>query len=725
MQAETLQRDLVLVGGGHAHVIALKMLAMNPVAGLRVTLVSLDSHSPYSGMLPGLVAGHYNFDDAHIDLVRLCGWAGARFIRARATGLDPDRRRVLLADREALAYDIVSLDTGSEPELDTIPGAREHAVPVKPVHNFWQRWLDQDQSGRQVVVGGGAGGVEIALAMAQAQRDKSVAVHIVCAGELLPGYNQRARRAAYAACAALGVECHEHRRVDRVSDGALHLSGEAPFPFDHLFWCTSAAPGKWLAGSGLRLDQAGFVAIRDTLQSESHDNVFAVGDVATQSNHPRPKAGVFAVRQGPVLAHNLAAYALGETLRDHHPQRRFLSLVSLGEQRAVADKGVFTASGGWVWRWKDSIDRQFMRRFSDLPPMPTRPGRELADSKVQAPCGGCGAKVGADALSAALSALAGRYPQLCPTPSEGDDGALLAVSADTAIVQSVDLLRELVSDPFQMGRITAQHALSDLFACGARPHSAQAMVILPFASDAIQRHDLQQLLGGALFEFARYHCRLLGGHSMQGPELNLGFVVNGELPANAAPLSKHTLRPGDRLILTRPLGTGVIFAAHMQHATDGHVVTQATEHLLGSNDRAGDIAREWPCTAATDITGFGLVGHLLEMLGAELTAVLNPHALPTLPGAMALLQQGFRGSAHPANLSRVQPALADEWNPQGAEVALMCDAQTGGGLLLGVAAEESDALLQHLREAGYGQASCIGEVRAREGSALVRAAAPV
>ena len=171
LTATEITRDLVLVGGGHAHALVLRMLAMDPVPGARLTLVSPASHTPYSGMLPGLVAGHYRFEDTHIDLARLCQWAGVRFLRDTVTALDPARRELHFAQRPPLGYDLLSLDIGSQPTLDVVPGAREYAVPVKPVAEFWQRWqagLGTHGGQRIAIVGGGAGGLELALAMAHA-----------------------------------------------------------------------------------------------------------------------------------------------------------------------------------------------------------------------------------------------------------------------------------------------------------------------------------------------------------------------------------------------------------------------------------------------------------------------------------------------------------------------------------------------------------------------------
>ncbi len=717
-------RDLVLVGGGHSHALALRMLAMKPIDGLRITLISPASHTPYSGMLPGLIAGHYTFEDAHIDLERLCRWAGVRFIVAEVTALNPAARTVAIAGRPPLAYDLLSIDIGSQPELDAVPGAREHAVPVKPVAGLWQRWraleagmAERAGAGdyRVSVVGGGAGGIEIAMAMSHRLAGRA-AIDLWCAApRILEGYNARARGAVEKALAAHNVTLHTAARVVGVEPGELAIEGGARARYDDLFWCTGAGAAPWLAASGLPVDARGFLAVRDTLQSTGDERVFGAGDCAAQLNHPRPKAGVFAVRQGPVLARNLRAAALGNPLREHRPQRRFLSLVSLGDRRAVADRGLFSASGAWVWRWKDRIDREFMTRFSDLPrSMPARAwGRlpELAGVGEQEACGGCGAKVGADILNAALAELAGRYPEHCV--NSGDDA--VAVSAGGALLQSVDVLRELVADPWHMGRIAANHALSDLYACGARPTSALAVVTLPFAASRIQLRDLTQLLGGALDVFRHVDCRLVGGHTMQGPELAVGFAVNGvAIAGDGAPLDKRGARVGDLLVLTRPLGTGVLFAAHMQLAVDGRHVHGALAQMHAGNGAAAELAVALGASACTDVTGFGLAGHLREMLGATLAARVDLAALPVLPGALAALSAGYRSTMHAANeqgaagSERVQGAVDDTLRD------LLYDPQTSGGLLIAIAPEHAGALLEALADADLTEAAVIGAVIERE-----------
>lgn len=725
VQAATeLRRDLVLVGGGHSHVLALRMLAMRPIEGVRITLVSPASHSPYSGMLPGLIAGHYNFEESHIDLARLCQWAGVRFITAQVNGLDPTLKRLSLIGRPPISYDVVSLDIGSQPELDSVPGAREYATPVKPVAGLWQRWQRMfervaqrgiDEDFRIAVVGGGAGSVELVLAMASCLKDKPARFDLWCAApEILPGHGARARRSVMSQLRRWDIQVHCNARITAVADGGLTFAdGRQEGVYDELFWCTGAAPAPWIAASGLTTDERGFLAVRDTLQAMQDDCIFGAGDIAVQVNHPRPKAGVYAVRQGPVLAHNLRAVLLEKTLREHRPQKRFLSLLSLGEKRATADRGAFSATGRWVWRWKDKIDREFMARFEGLPAGMGRDKQdrlpELQQASQQATCGGCGAKVGADALSAALAQLCLDFPQHCT--GAGDDAAVLATSPGTSVVQSLDVLRELVSDPWEMGRIAALHALSDLYACGARPVSALAAVTLPYASNVMLQRELEQVLAGALHEFAAVDCRLVGGHSMQGTELSLGFVVNGVPMAQSEELlPKVGAKPADQLVLSKALGTGALFAAHMQLAADGRDIRAATTAMLQGNGKASELAVSHGASACTDITGFGLLGHLLEMLAGKHGARLTVSQLPVLAGALQQVGAGIVSTMHAANERSGRGFLQPSTLADKSRVQMIFDPQTSGGLLIALPRERAQALCDALHNSGYAQACVIGEV---------------
>jgi selenide, water dikinase len=357
-------RDLVLVGGGHAHVHVLTSFARRPMPGVQVTLVARDVATPYSGMLPGFVAGRYGFEECHIDLAALTARTGANLVHAEAVGLDRNGRLVLLEGQSPLSYDVLSLDVGAAPDLAPIPGAAEHAVPVKPIAEFGQRWLAFLERARGpqriVVIGGGAGGVELALAIDH--RLAGATVLLATRDEVLEGHAASAKKKIRAILARRGIHLIEKDAAKRVEAGGVQLaSGERP-DADAVFIVTEAAAPRWLAETGLTLDPRGFVAVAATLRS-SDPAIFAAGDCATVLKHPRPKSGVFAVRQGPPLATNLRRVLSGEAPLPFVPQRQHLAIIGTGDGHALATRGAWSIEGRWVWWWKDHIDRRWMRRY--------------------------------------------------------------------------------------------------------------------------------------------------------------------------------------------------------------------------------------------------------------------------------------------------------------------------------------------------------------------------
>jgi len=378
-----MRKRLLLVGGGHAHLFVLEALRLQRDVWrerLEVTLLSRDLMTPYSGMLPGLVAGHYRSSECHVDLRPLANSAGVDLVQASVERIDLQRNAAIAQGRE-WRFDLVSLDIGSTPPLALVPGAAEHALGIKPIDVFLQQWqaLEHGSAALQrpihmVVVGGGAGGVEIALAMAHRLRTRRalVKLSLVTRAALLPSYPRRAAHLAARHLEAAGVALLTGSAVCSVTDGQLHFENGSTASFDRLVWATGAAAPPWLAQSGVATIKGGFVQINQHLQSVSHPQLFAAGDIAGNPDQPRPKAGVFAVRQGPVLAQNLLRQALGDALIAYRPQRDTLSLLTTGPQHAIACWHGLVWQGDWVWRWKDRIDRRFMRRFA-LPSQPADP----------------------------------------------------------------------------------------------------------------------------------------------------------------------------------------------------------------------------------------------------------------------------------------------------------------------------------------------------------------
>jgi selenide,water dikinase len=733
-------KDLVLVGGGHSHVTVLRRFGMRPLPGVRVTVIARERHAPYSGMLPGLIAGHYDFDDAHIDLGPLSRFAGARLIHAEVVGLDLAAKRVRCGGRPPIAYDVLAIDTGSTPAMEDVPGAADVVIPVKPIDRFLAHWealrarcLGSGADVHLGVVGGGAGGVELLLAVqhrlrtelaANGDRPERLHAHLVTdTPEILPTHNVGLRARFMRVLARRGVDVVVGARVVRVSPGCLHLADGVTLALDEILWVTAAGAPPWPRAAGLAVDDRGFIAVHPTLQSVSHPDVFASGDVAAVAAHPRPKSGVFAVRQGKPLERNLRRRLRGRALAPFTPQTRFLSLISTGDRVAVASRGGWAFGGRAVWWWKRWIDRRFVRRYTRLPAMPVPPGPRidpaLADDAVRADlatasmrCGGCAAKIGSDVLDRVLARVRAAPPAGVVVGLDApDDAAVIVPPPDRLLVQSVDFFRAFVDDPYVFGQIAANHALADVLAMGADPHTALAIVTVPFAPDAKVEELLTQVMAGAVTALGRDGAALVGGHSTEGSELALGFAVQGVVARDAV-LTKGGMRPGDRVLLTKALGTGALFAADMRAAAKGRWIGAALTAMVQSNrDGARCLARHG-ATAMTDVSGFGLIGHLVEMARASgVEVVLAPGAVPALPGALDVLARGLVSSLQRANL-RARHAVRALGAVDDPRIALLFDPQTAGGLLASVPPAHADACVAELRALGYAASAVIGTVRA-------------
>lgn len=764
-------RDLVLVGGGHSHVGVLRMFAMKPEPGVRITVICTDIDTPYSGMLPGYISGHYSFDEVHIDLGRLCAFAGARLYHDAVVGIDRKNQKVICQNRPPVAYDLLSINIGSTPQVQHIEGAPTLAVPVKPIAQFNQRWLALLDKARQwpshrgrmtiAVVGGGAGGVELLLSMQYRLRHELKAlgrspedlkfVLLTSGDTILPTHNPGVRARFAKVLQERNVEVHTHAEVVQVSPGCLHTRDGRTFDADETMWVTQAGGPAWLQSTGLALDDKGFILVHPQLQCLNDPLVFAAGDIASLMERPLEKAGVFAVRMAKPLAENLRRSLRGQKLLAYHPQRHWLALISTGNRYAVASRGPWGFGGDWVWRWKDRIDRQFMRRFTELPDMATEaPGTNLqtamrsmgqllkdiqaqgkapttrlsltseeslqAISAIAMRCGGCGAKVGANILSRALGSLQPvERPDVLIGLHSPDDAAVVRVPPGMAVVQTVDFFRAFIDDPYLFGKVAANHALGDIFAMGGEPQTATAVVTVPPGLESKVEDLLTQMMGGAIEVLNAAGCALVGGHTGEGAELALGFAINGLIDEKMdSVMRKGGMQPGNVLLLTKPMGTGTLFAAHARHAAKGRWIAAALQSMVQSNQQGAAILRTHGATACTDLTGFGLLGHLVEMTRPSgVDAELNMSTLPLLDGAVDCVKAGIVSSLQPANV-RLRRALrnADEFvsDPR---YPLLFDPQTAGGLLASVPAAQAAACVQALKAAGYAHTAIIGRITAQ------------
>lgn len=743
--ATPIVKHLVLVGGGHSHLAVLRSLGMAPVPGLAVTLITRDVLTPYSGSLPGFLAGFYRREDMHIDLRPLAQFAGARLIQEEVTHIDLDKRQILLQDRPAMDFDLLSLNTGSRPDALEIPGADSFATGIKPIDQFIDKWqnirsqaverlADKTASYSLVIVGGGPASVEFALAaQARVNKDLGLAVDspsrmritlVSADADVLSSHNAKVRRFARQELAKRGIELCLERRVSEFRQDAVICAGvEVGYSIDAdaSIYATGASLAGWIRDLGLKLSEDGFIEVNNSLQSTSHDFVFAAGDNATIRHAPRPKSGVYAVRQGKILATNLIHFARGKSLRHYRPQTHALALLSLSNGKALASRAGLFYQGRLAWWLKHRIDTAFLRKFQQLPAMQADfdLASGLVDSNTEQQlrkhalrCAGCGAKVASRVLDEVLQELdttqhpAGRAHKPEDASSiELDDGRLL--------LQSVDYLKAFTHDPWLFARIASNHCLSDIHAMGIRAHSCLVIAGVPPAIRRYSKSQLRELMQACQQVLEEEGCALLGGHSAETDTLQFGLCVNAFADPERL-LQKSGMQQGDALILTKPLGTGTLLAADMRLQAGHKWMQSAFVAMSQSNREAVDLLVTHGASSCTDITGFGLAGHLIEMLDGNSHVDIELSQIPVLPGALECLHQGITSSLHDENSQALQTMITGKLAHNDPRLQLLFDPQTAGGLLFSLPSDKASECLIALHKAGFESAAVIGKVTATQ-----------
>lgn len=706
-------RQVVLLGVGHTNAHIVRMWKMRPFPDAALTCISDRAIATYSGMLPAVLAGQNTPEDMQIDLVRLCASVGARLIVDDVTGIDQQSRRIHLAGRPSVPFDVLSIGVGSVPTTAGTLLETSQLLKIKPMQTFLPRLEAAvnnalrrrgDQPLRVVVAGSGVAGTEIAFCLRAFldQFGQAYQIQMVTRSrEILSGAIPSFRRRAEDQLAAAGIAVTTGKPVVRVNDDGLHLNDGQLIPADLVIWATGATAPPLLQKLGLPLTDSGFLATDSTLRVTSAAPIFAVGDTGTIVTEKLPKAGVYAVRQGPILWENLQRELDRQRLTRYEPQRSFLKLLNTGDGSAIGEYRGFSFSGPWVKWWKDRVDGRFMKMYQTF---------EAMDDGEPMQCRGCGCKLGGDVLSSVVgAATAGADgPSL-------DDAAVLPLQSGGTVVASTDFFTSPFQDAWLSGRVAALHSASDLVAMGASVKAALANVVLPEGPTHSQQQIFADLMAGARREFEAMGATVAGGHTIVGPRLEVGFTVLGEPQSSVeALLCKANLRPADRLYLTKPLGIGVLLAAHMRQecrAADYQVlVATMLEHQSQFAAAASDLG----IVAATDVTGFGLAGHLLEMLDASgLSAELTLADIPLLPGVAAALDAGIESTLAPGN-RHVQSRIVRAGDLQiGPEYAALFDPQTCGGLLLAVPPASASAFEQRFSDCTMPPV-CIGTVIERD-----------
>lgn len=710
-----VQKSVVLVGAGNAHLVFVRKWRMRPLPGVAVVLVNEAPAVPYSAMVPAHIAGDYRREEMTIDLVRLCRSAGVRLVSERVAALDPGTRQVIFADRPPLSYDVLSLGLGSVPTDLARPSVPGFAFPLRPLSALLDRLdgieVELKNAPRPfhlVIVGGGASGCELALAIHnRVGRHPDFQITLLQGNpRLLPRFPAKTAAAYERAFRSRSIALRLNCRVIGGDSGVLKLAGGESLACDAVLWATPGSPPDLIRESGLATDDRGFLRVKETLQAESDAATFGTGDCVSFAAHPDlARSGVHAVRQGGVLFENIASYLHGRSLRRFCPQRRCLYLLNAGDGTAVLNYGPVSWKSRWVRALKDRIDRRWVASFRPLE-MPSNSG-DSDDDLTQMRCGGCGSKVAGDVLSAVLKRLEPTQDaRVLIGARQGEDAAVFRGEAGGPVqVQTVDYFRSFTDDPYLFGRVAALHAVSDLYAMNARPFAALAIATLPYARGPIQEAQLFELLAGAQRSFLELGVTLAGGHTTEGSELAVGFAMTGQADEGRL-FRKGGLVTGDRLILTKPLGTGALLAAWMRAGCRAEWFTGVVAGMLQSNRNAAEVFARFGVKACTDITGFGLAGHLLEMLDtSNVGAKLYADRVPLLDGFLDVAAAGIVSTLHRDNVKVACRIGGPEPLP-----AWLFDPQTSGGLLAGVPAECADEIIRELLAAGYSEAAMIGEV---------------
>ncbi len=712
---------LILAGGGHSHALALLRWVMSPNSrpDCLITLINRTSTSLYSGMLPGIVAGRYQLDEAQVNLRELASKANVVFIKSEIKRIDLSNNTLILEGRSPVKFTRLSIDIGSQIADKNLPKEvqqDDHIFPIKPLEAALDFIISQDsisslnQEHPFTVIGSGLAAIEIAFALRERWPMRPLQLQAYLTKQITD-------------------------LKEELSSAAINLISTKDVIEGPALKCTGSCAPKWLKESGLAVDSSGRVLTTKTFQVRGHSLLFAVGDCGVIQDSYRPPSGVWAVRAAVPLAKNLERSCKGLKPLQWRPQRQALQLMGgvskTGNSVAWAFWGDFVfGPHSFLWYLKESIDRSFMAKFDLNSYMHSLNKRGMSQMR----CRGCAAKLPAEPLKKALE-----LADLQGLGQEPQDATLIGPTENGRhVFQSVDGFPALVSDPWLNGRLTTLHACSDLWATGVRVTSAQAVITLPPVPSSLQQELLTQCLGGIQSALSPQGACLVGGHTLEardfcGEEISLGvqiaLSVNGILNEGHTAWSKSGLQLGDDLLISRALGTGVIFAAFMADQVDSKIMDNALSEMSTSQHvLLEDLLKVQyedstlrPIHACTDITGFGLLGHLGEMLGATnsrrrlaglsgLKIKLFANSIPAMQGAFRLFKKGIFSTLAPDNRSAWKFLQSgDMKTPQfelnlgdianGSEqyksiMELIVDPQTCGPLAIFCSAHVSDKLVR-------------------------------
>ncbi len=723
------QLNLVLLGAGHAQISVLKTFGMNPVDGINIILITDVLSTPYSGMLPSYIEGKCSKKDFHIDLTKLSNFCKARLIHTSVKHIDPIKKTVFLENYPSIYYDILSINTGSVPNYNMIPGAKKHAISVKPISKFINKIPNKDElSGKFIFIGGGKAGIELSLAFKKRADilKKNIKVILIEKNKkFFPQSNQIVEKIVTNKLKESKIDYFLNTKVTSIKNEIV-FTNNGKFNGKKIFLITPAQPPEWIKKLIFKKDKDGFILVKQTLQTLNYPDVFATGDIASVNNYPRQKSGVYSVRAGKILSKNILLYIYNKNLINWIPQNSALSIIGFSNNKALALKGVFFNYGKIPYFLKKFIDKKFMNNFLILPKMKEHNSQLFPLIKKKNPsekinniyCSACGSKteieiiknsiIQASKIALELGAKKKYIPQIDFEKDIGETNFKKASKGK--IIQSIDFISQHISDPFIFGRIAALHSLSDIFASNSIPKYALSMIVLKRSRKLIQENDLLQILAGSILELSNHKTILIGGHTTTGIESSVGFSITGEKNYHNKKLS-YNVQDYD-LILTKPLGIGVMLAGMMRNLITSEQYQETIKIMLESNYKCTKIIGKFPNTLMTDVTGFGLAQHSLNLskrIGSS-NIEINISKLNFISGALDLSYKNIQSSIFDENKKNINISSSKLSDFEEQKIKLIFDPQTSGGILAAVPKIYSNKCLEKLKLSGYNKSSIIGKI---------------
>lgn len=705
-----ITNDLVLIGGGHSHLSVLMKLSKKPLNGNRITLITNEIDTPYSGMIPGYIEGIYSWRDSHIDLYRLCLKLNVRFIHAEVERVSAYEKEIYFKDRPKIKFDVLSINTGIQSNNREIKGAAKYCLPVKPISKLTNNFLNKITNFKSIAfIGGGAGSVELALAIKKRflNINQDIKITIITGKRgLLSTFPQKTKLTSLKTLEKFKIDIIEYKRVLEVKPKQIILSDKSILKIDKAILSTNSMTPKWLAKSDILLTKDNYILVNKSFQT-NYKYVFASGDVIDFNNQNLKKAGVFAVRSGKPLAINIRKFILGKKLVEYKFNKNYLALIGTSKRSAIATKYNLTFNSRFFFYLKKYIDQNFIKKFSDfrirkkftLDALKTdvlnifvKHKEKITDENDIMQCKGCAAKVPLNALKQAL-------PKDIVSTSED----AVSVPGHPELYQTVDMISSIITDPFLLGKIAANHSISDMVSVNSKITSAMMILQLPLSKTEINSRDLEQVLLGANEIFKTIDCPLIGGHTMIGKDKDpiIGFSILGQKQKKIKIMkNRRKIKTKDLLILTEKIGSGLIFAGINNYLIDSYFQIDVIKQMIKGNLNFGKISNQLNILSMTDITGFGLANHLLNLIkrdNSKTGLTIYPNKIPLFEGVNECLNKDIKSSLFKSNYDIAQKDIIYKRDKSKLD-NILYDPQTVGGIAFIIPQEEKYKHFKVLKE---------------------------